>query len=226
MLRGQLGTSSSLTSARVAPEAARIRGPAATPVRSPARASASICLKRSATLPACRWSLRGVLPFAETLDQLAGVDAERAGDLAGPVRRTGLDSVVLVLLEQCALHRRAGGLAGHLATDHDPLPWRRGQVAAGADRLAEAAFDAGGRHLLDLRGGLQVAQVDARVAVQQRRPARAPHRGRRGPSPATSARSPSRPTPAPRRAPCSGRCRARPSASRRTCRGSARPASP
>ena len=65
-----------------------------------------------------------------------------------------------------SLHRRARRLARHLAPQDDPLARRRGQVAARADRLAEAALDAGRRRLLDLRRRFQVAQVDVGVAVE------------------------------------------------------------
>ena len=82
---------------------------------------------------------------AQLLDQLAGVDPDRAGELAGAVGGAGLERVVLVLLEQGPLQRRAGRLARHLAPQDDPLARRRRQVAARADRLAEAALDAGRR---------------------------------------------------------------------------------
>ncbi len=109
---------------------------------------------------------RRVPLLAQLLDQLAGVDPDRAGELAGAVGGAGVERVVLELLEQGALDGRARRLAGHLAAQHDPLARRRGQVAAGADRLAEAALDAGRRRLLDRRSRFEVAQVDAGVAVE------------------------------------------------------------
>ncbi len=108
----------------------------------------------------------GAAIAAQLLDQLAGVDPDRAGELAGAVGGAGVERVVLVLLEQGPLQRRAGWLARHLAPQDDPLARRRRQVAARADRLAEAALDAGRRRVLDLGRRLQVAEVGAGVAVE------------------------------------------------------------
>ena len=117
--------------------------------------------------PAPRFSARSAWRSrAQFLDQLAGVDPDRAGELAGAVGGAGVERLVLELLQQRPLHRRALGLARHLPPQDDPLARRRRQVAARADRLAEAALDAGGRRLLDRRRRLQVAQVGAGVAVE------------------------------------------------------------
>src|SRR3712207_7862217 len=69
-------------------------------------------------------------------------------------------------LDEGLQQRRARGLAGHLASQDDPLPRGRGQVAARADGLAEPTLDAGRRLLLDRRRGLPVAQVAVGVAVE------------------------------------------------------------
>src|SRR6201999_3316059 len=107
-----------------------------------------------------------VLLGAQFLDKLAGVDPDRAGELAGAVRGAGLQRLVLELLQPRPRPGRPGRLPGHLPAQHDPLPRRRGQVAARADRLAEAALDAGRRRLLDWRRRFQVAEVYAGVAVE------------------------------------------------------------
>ena len=115
---------------------------------------------------------RGLLPPgrrfgpAETLFQRAGVDLDRARDRAAAVHRAGLDAVVFVFVLQPGQQGRPFGLAGHLPAQHDPLPRGGGDVAAGADRLAEAAFDAVHRHVLDRRRRLERLQVDAVVAGQ------------------------------------------------------------
>ena len=74
--------------------------------------------------------------------------------------------VVHVLALERDSDRRSRRLAGELAAQHDPLPWGRGQVAAGAGRLAEPALDAVVRDLLDLRCRDQVAQVHAGVGFK------------------------------------------------------------
>ena len=115
---------------------------------------------------------RGLLPpggrfgAAERLLQRAGVDLDRARDRAAAVHRAGLDAVVLVLVLQPGQQRRPLGLAGHLPAQHDPLPRGGGDVATGAHRLAEAAFDAVRGGVLDRRRGLERLQVDAVVAGQ------------------------------------------------------------
>ena len=128
---------------------------------------------------------RGLLPPrrrlgpAETLFQRAGVDLHRARDRAGPVHRAGLDPVVLVLVLQPGQQRRPLRLAGHLPAQHDPLPRRRGDVAAGADRLAEPALDAVSRLVLDRRRRLERLEVDAVVAGQDHVRRQHAARGRR-----------------------------------------------
>ena len=129
-------------------------------------------LDRAPTLRGSQSRLFGPLPMLrrpQLLDHLPGVDPQRAGDLAGAVGRAGLQRVVVELLEQRPLHRRALGLARHLPAQDDPLARRRRQVAARADRLAEAALDAGRgpAPLLDRRRRFQVAQVDAGVAAEE-----------------------------------------------------------
>ena len=109
----------------------------------------------------------GVAALAQFLDHLARVDPDRASELAGAVGGAGLQRLVLELLQQRPLHRRARRLARHLAPQDDPLARGRRQVAARADRLAEATLDAGGRGLLDRRRRFQVAQMDAGVAVEE-----------------------------------------------------------
>ena len=109
-------------------------------------------------------------PRAQLLDQRAGVDPHRAGDLARCRRRRRSRSPSYSYCSaQRRAQRRALGLARHLAAQHDPLARRRRQVAARADRLAEAALDAARwrADVLDRRRRLQVAQVDARVAAEQ-----------------------------------------------------------
>ena len=156
-------------------QAAAALGPArqraAEPQPRPGRLSTAA--QRSAARSASHSGPLAVAVRAQLLDQLPGVDPERAGELAGAVGGAGVERVVLVLLEQRPLQRRACGLARHLAPQDDPLARRRRQVAARADRLAEAALDAGRRRLLDRGRRFQVAQVGAGVAVED--DARAEH---------------------------------------------------
>ena len=168
---------------------------------------------------------RAVLAAAQLLDQLAGVDRHRAGAHARAVGRAGLRCrrTRTARAAPRAPASRAGWRAISRRSD-DPLARRRRHVARRADRLAEAALDALGDACLDLRRRLEVAQVDARVAVEHHPGARIPSGSASSLDLATSSRSPCAPTRARRTAPCSSRCRARPSASRRTCRRSARPA--
>ena len=95
------------------------------------------------------------------LHQLAGVDPDWACELTGAVGGAGVQHVVGELVLQGTQHRRARRLARYLAPQQDPLAWRRGQMPARADRLAEAALDAGRRGVLDRRRRFQVAKVDS-----------------------------------------------------------------
>ena len=67
---------------------------------------------------------------AQRLHQLAGVDPHRAHLLARAVGGAGVEPVVGVVALQRRPHRRALGLARHLAPQHDPLARRGGHVAA------------------------------------------------------------------------------------------------
>src|SRR5205085_8728591 len=102
-------------------------------------------------LPAFRQAERAALgpcpvgARAQVFDQLAGVDRDGAREPAAPVRRAGLLAVVAVLIHERVADGRSLRLPRHLAAQHDALPRRRGQVTARADRLAEAALDAGVR---------------------------------------------------------------------------------
>ncbi len=104
---------------------------------------------------------------AEVLHQRPGVDAHRAGELAGGVARAGVHRVVAVGGEQAVQHGGAGLLAHHLAAQHDPLARSGRQVPAGAGRFAESALDTGVDHRLHLRNGLQTAQMGPWVAVEE-----------------------------------------------------------
>jgi hypothetical protein len=116
---------------------------------------------------------------AQFLDQLAGVDADRAGSWQEPsAAQVSSTSYSYSSSRPCATGEPR--LAGDLAAQDDPLARRRGQVAARADRLAEPALDAGRGRLLDRRRRFQVAQMDARVAVEDD-PGPRTRRGRRGP---------------------------------------------
>ena len=55
----------------------------------------------------------------------------------------------------------------HLPAQHDPLPRRGGEVLAGADRFAVAAFHAAVDLLLDGRRDLEVADVGVGVVADQ-----------------------------------------------------------
>ena len=103
---------------------------------------------------------------AQFLDQLAGVDPDRAGELAGAVGGAGLERVVLVLLQQRPLHRRAVGWRA--ISRRSTIRWRGvvvrlrlGQTGSQKPHSTQV-----GRRLLDRRRRLQVAQVDAGVAVE------------------------------------------------------------
>ena len=84
---------------------------------------------------------RGMSLGPQVLDQLAGVDAERAGEPAGAVCGAGLEAVVREFLEQRPGKCRPGRLTGDLPPQDDPLPRGRGQRPARADRLAHPALD-------------------------------------------------------------------------------------
>jgi hypothetical protein len=108
----------------------------------------------------------GVPVMTEVLHHRPGVDADRTRELARGVARAGVHGVVAVGVEQPGLHRGPARLAHHLPSQHDPLTRRRGEVLAGAGRLAEPALDARVRDRLDLGDGLESAQMGLRVPVE------------------------------------------------------------
>jgi len=124
--------------------------------------------------------LRGTLPGgvqptrsefgAHIADQLTGVDLHRAGGLAHAVDRAGIDHrVALVFLQlgdQSLVVLLLGMGDGPL--DDDPLPRGGGQMLAGTDRLAVAAFHAVIDDRTHRRGLLDVDQVQLRVLGQHR----------------------------------------------------------
>ncbi len=102
--------------------------------------------RRPAEAPAdARADLRGQradLLAAQRLDQLAGLDADRAHGRAQPARGAGVDAGVVVEGAQLAV-----GLAGRvaprdLAPAGDALARRQREPGRRAQRLAEAALDA------------------------------------------------------------------------------------
>src|SRR6202162_463576 len=99
---------------------------------------------------------------AETLGELAGVDADRTGCCAEAVGRAGVEGVVgkraLERSERAVAFAREAK-AFNLAADDDALARRRRQVAAGASRLAEAALDALVHLFFDGGHRLQVLEV-------------------------------------------------------------------
>ena len=111
---------------------------------------------------------RSGLDRTEFADQSAGVDSDRAGNRACAITGAGLDSVVLVLLLQLGEHRRSGRLAGHFTPEHDPLPWRHGDVTARTNRFAKSALDALRSicDTLDLRHRFQILQMEFCIAGQ------------------------------------------------------------
>src|SRR4029077_16639196 len=88
----------------------------------------------------------------------------RASAIAG----ARLYSVVLVLFLQPRQHWRSRRLAGHFASEHDPLPRRHGDIAAGTNRFTKSALDTlrRTRDALDLRHRFQILQMDFCVAGQ------------------------------------------------------------
>ena len=84
---------------------------------------------------------------AQALDQVACVDADRAGCRAQSIHGAGIHTCILEIGEEGS---EQGGiasgshfpLAGDLAADNDPLARGQGQAAAGTVRFAKSAFDA------------------------------------------------------------------------------------
>ena len=144
---GICGSHSGTRSGRTALRAARVSDAGSrSPIRSAAatasRAAFSTALKLPGGLRGRPLLARRVPPVPEVLHQRAGVDAHRAGELAGRVAGAGVHRVIAVRVQQLGGDRGAGRLAHHLAAQHDPLAGRGGQVLAGAGRFAEAALDA------------------------------------------------------------------------------------
>ena len=197
----------------------------ASPIRRPLRAARSTLSQRCAARSAAR-SARGECasarrPLTSLPVSIPSGQASRAGAVGG----AGLEAVVGVLLEQRPrdrASRRAGGRSRAAGRSAPAASWsasRLGQTGSHIPHSTQAVTESstGG---FDFRS----AQVYAGVAVEQ--DARCQHAvgvGELLHLPHHLA-SPWPPTRARRRAPCCGRSRARPSASRRTCRRSARPA--
>ena len=78
----------------------------------------------------------------QVLDEGAGVDVDRAGDLATAVARACLYRVVVVVRQNRRQQGRRFRLAGHLAPQRNSLSRRRREIATRTDRLAEPALDA------------------------------------------------------------------------------------
>ena len=172
MFAGHSGTSSSLSAragrAAGAADAPRATGRPRSPAREPGARGAldrRPSARRAAAPPARR--ARECWRAAQRLDQLAGVDPERAGEHAGAVGGAGLERVVLVLAR--AAPRAPASPAGWRAISRRRTIRWRGVVVR--SRLGQTGSQKPHSTqvvdlLLDRRRRLQVAQVDARVVVE------------------------------------------------------------
>ena len=107
---------------------------------------------------------RGVPLLAQPLCERAGIDTDWAGYGAEPIGSTGIQRHV----GEIGFQRRGCVAAPrHLAAYHDSLPRRQREIAAGAARFAEAAFDALVDFLLHAGQALQIGQMRARVRVDE-----------------------------------------------------------
>ena len=107
---------------------------------------------------------------AQITHQVAGVDLHRAGRLAHAVHRAGLHHRVGFIGEQLGGQRLIAGRfrGSHGTLNDDALARRGGQVLAGADRFAVAAFDAVVDHGAYRCGLFDVLEVQPGILGQHR----------------------------------------------------------
>ena len=98
--------------------------------------------------------------------QLAGVDSYRAALRTKTGGGAGVDALVFVGRFEFAGVDPGAFLRLDVPPDHDPLARAQGQAFGGADRLAEAAFDALVDDLVGGRQRFQMLEVDLRVFAE------------------------------------------------------------
>ncbi len=109
--------------------------------------------------------MRSVLP-TKLFHQLAGVDAYRAALGAKTGGGAGIDALVFKGSFEFAGIDAGAFLRLDVAPDHDALARAQGQALGGADRFAEAAFDALVHNLVGGWQRLQVLEVDLWVFAE------------------------------------------------------------
>ena len=117
---------------------------------------------------------------AQAAGQVAGIDADRTGGRAQPATGAGVEAHVGVVVADGAARLAGIGAAGQFTDADDALAGRERQLVRGAQRLAEAAFDAavddvvGGGHrfqVLEVGGRIVVeddARIEQRVGIEKR----------------------------------------------------------